>query len=212
AQAKAASAPAAAPFRLPIRDDRVNDLLLWKDVKKSGIALAAIVGASLSVYLCKISLLSAALYTLLAAVVGVFVWNNFASFTNRPTVPVPSCIRNGVSEECAKAGVEKALPHVNCALGKVNRLLSGREPLLTAAAAAVLYVSASLTAHVSLSLLALFAGLAAFSLPKVYELKHVEVDAALCKARDTAVALYDQHLARFVAMLPRGAGAAKKEQ
>lgn len=124
---------------------------------------------------------------------------------------MPAVVRHGVTEEDAKALAERATPCVNRGLGFALRVLQGREPMLTGAISAVLYVIAFLSGVVTLSVLALLLTLALFSLPKAYELRHDEVDAAVARAREVAAQIYEKYLARIVALVPRGSALAKKE-
>ena len=66
--------------------------------------------------------------------------------------------------------------------------------MLTGSVVGVLYAVARVSAWVSLVGLAYAATLAAFTLPKFYELKQAEIDAALAKARSQGTAFYDKHL------------------
>ena len=57
----------------------VQDILLWVDPKRSGIALAGVTAVFLSLQYGTYNAVSVAAYGLLAAVLGAFVWNNLAT-------------------------------------------------------------------------------------------------------------------------------------
>ena len=61
----------------------MEDLLLWRDPKKSGVVLAGATLAYLLLEWSHFSLLSIAANTLLVAVSVAFLWNNIANFTSR---------------------------------------------------------------------------------------------------------------------------------
>ena len=120
----------------------VEDLLLWRDPKKSG---AVFVGATLFYILLHwtgLSLLTIVANSLLILVSLSFLWNNIASFAGRwmpkqaacraqivglllliwclpprPGVPVPDTFRSGVSESQVKSYAEMATVYLNKALG-----------------------------------------------------------------------------------------------
>ena len=61
----------------------VENLLLWRDPKKSGIVVAGATLAYLLLEWSHFSLLSIIANTLLVAVSVAFLWNNVANFTGR---------------------------------------------------------------------------------------------------------------------------------
>ena len=61
----------------------MEDLLLWRDPKKSGVVLAGATLAYLLLEWSHFSLLSTVANTLLVAVSVAFLWNNIANFTSR---------------------------------------------------------------------------------------------------------------------------------
>jgi hypothetical protein len=61
----------------------VEDLLLWRDPKKSGVVFAGATLAYLLLEWSHFSLLSIIANTLLIAVSVAFLWNNIANFTGR---------------------------------------------------------------------------------------------------------------------------------
>lgn len=189
--------------KLPFKNPALEELLLWRDPKKSGAALGASTAAFLFLQFAHINLLQTVAFTLLTLVLGCFLWNNLASFTHRPPVPVPLVLREGIKASDAKDVAEKATVHINKGLAYANRLATGREPVLTGSVVGVLYVVGRLAGAVSIVGLAYSAVLGAFTAPKVYELKKAEIDALVDKARAQWTAVYDKHLHKIVTKIPR---------
>lgn len=181
----------------------MEELLLWRDPKKSAIALGAATAAFAVLQFAAVNLLQTTAYTLLTLVLGCFIWNNVASFTNKPTVPVPRMLKEGVHATEAKDMAEKATVYANKGLAYANRLATGREPLLTGSVVGVLYVVGKVAGMVSILTLAYLSLLAAFTAPKVYELKKDEIDGLVDKARAQWTIVYDKHLHKIVAKIPR---------
>ncbi len=61
----------------------MEDLLLWRDPKKTGIVFGAVTLATILLVLTNFNLIPIVAYALLTAVLGAFAWNNIASFTHR---------------------------------------------------------------------------------------------------------------------------------
>jgi len=53
-----------------------EDLLLWRDPKKSAVALGGVTAIFLALQFAKINLLQSLAFTLLSLVLGCFLWNN----------------------------------------------------------------------------------------------------------------------------------------
>lgn len=64
-----------------------EELLLWRDPKKSGAALGAATAAFLFLQFAHINLLQTVAYTLLTLVLGCFLWNNLARQAYRGRLP-----------------------------------------------------------------------------------------------------------------------------
>jgi hypothetical protein len=60
-----------------------EELLLWRDPKRSAIALGASTAAFLVLQFAKVNVIQWSAYLVLVAVLGCFLWNNLASFTHR---------------------------------------------------------------------------------------------------------------------------------
>ncbi|PSC72227.1 reticulon B2 [Micractinium conductrix] len=190
-------------IKLPVKNPQLEELLLWRDPKRSAIALGGVTAVFLLLQFARINLLQTVAYALLTLVLGCFLWNNLASFTNKPPVPVPAVLSEGIKEADVKNFAEKATAHINKGLAYARRLATGREPVLTGSVVGVLYFVGRLAGLVSIVGLAYTAVLAAFTAPKVYELKKPEIDAMIDKARAQWTSVYDKHLHKIVSKIPR---------
>lgn len=61
----------------------VEELLLWRDPKKSGIALAGSTVVFLFVQFARFNAISLSAYLLISLILGCFLWNNIASLTHK---------------------------------------------------------------------------------------------------------------------------------
>ena len=61
----------------------VEDLLLWRDPKKSGIALGGATALFLTLQLASFNVISTTAYALISLILGCFLWNNVASLTHK---------------------------------------------------------------------------------------------------------------------------------
>ena len=62
-----------------VRAPAVQDILLWVDPKRSGIALGGATAVFLALQYGSFNAVSVGAYGLLIAVLGAFVWNNLAN-------------------------------------------------------------------------------------------------------------------------------------
>lgn len=196
---------------LPLKNKQLEELLLWRDVKKSGIALGGATAAFLLLQFAHFNAISSAAYALISLILGCFLWNNIASFTHKPPVPVPRLLREGLSEAEVKGYAEKATVYVNKGLAYTHRLATGKDAALSGVAIAFLYAVAKLSGVFSLIGLAYTVVLAGFSLPKVYELKKEEIDHAVDNARKQLTTVYDKYLHKYASMIPRASSAKPAE-
>jgi hypothetical protein len=60
-----------------------EELLLWRDPKRSAIVLGASTVGFLVLQFAKVNVIQWSAYLVLVAVLGCFLWNNLASFTHR---------------------------------------------------------------------------------------------------------------------------------
>lgn len=185
----------------------VSELLLWREPLKSG---AALVGATALYVLLEwttwslVSILSTVAFF---AIILSFIWASIAGFLNKAGPPVPSILREGVSEGQVKHLVEEFTPLLNKGLALAYRLATGKDFALSAQAAFVLFVVSKLSSRISVLSTAYLVVLLAFSAPKLYELKKTDIDTTAKETYSKAAALYEQHVAPLVAKIPRASSA-----
>lgn len=177
---------------LPISDKKVEDLLMWRDPKQSGIIFGSITLAYLILEWSGKSLLSLGAYGLLLAGGGLLGWSYFAQMTKKPGPPIPKFVQDGVSEEEAKKLVVQAVPIVNGFLGTFHSIISGKDLMLGAKCGAALYLIAKVSGWFSFFTLCYLVAALAFGGPKIYELKKDEIDALVAKGLDQVKALTSQ--------------------
>lgn len=61
----------------------MNDLLLWRNPIKSGAVLLVATVVYAFFKFAKLNLLVVALYALISLVLGSFLWNHYAAFSNK---------------------------------------------------------------------------------------------------------------------------------
>jgi len=120
-------------------------------------------------------------------------------------------LTEGLSEAEVRSYVDRSTPMINRGLGVANRALSGRDPGFSAVSALILFFAARVVQRMSLLALAYLPVLAAFSLPKVYEMRKDEIDRALDTARTKLTAFHDKYLATILSKIPRAGGASPAE-
>jgi riboflavin kinase len=191
---------------LPV-DNAVEELLLWRNPVRSGLALGTATVAYILLVWSHRSLIS--LVSMLAAIVVAtcFVWSSLAGYLNRPGPPVPRLLKEGISEGQAKQLVDSYVPMVNRALALLYRICTGRDPILAGEVVVSLIVISKLGKIFSVLTWAYLAVLVAFVAPKLYELKKPEIDDALTTGQARTKQLYDTHVAPQVAKIPRASSA-----
>lgn len=192
---------------LPVKDKRIEDVLLWRDPKKSGIVLGGITAVYLLVH--SISYNPVVVLANLAqlAVIACFLWNLVAGFLKKPGVPVPDFVKKGVSEAEAKDAAARYSVYVNKALATVERVISGKDVVLTLQIAGALFVVARVASIVSPLTLAYLGVVCLFTLPKLYEMKKDEIDTHITKAKDNYNNVYSKHVDPLVKKIPRASTA-----
>ncbi|KAK9829845.1 hypothetical protein WJX72_008236 [[Myrmecia] bisecta] len=195
---------------LPIGNKKVEDLLLWRDPRKSGAAFAAVTVAYLILEWSNFNLLTVLANTSLLAIVVAFLWNNIASFTGRGGVPVPALLRQGITEQQARGAAEQGRTVLNKLLAFANRLLTGKEVVLTVQAAVALYVIGKTGGWFTTVGLIYTLVFLAFTVPKVYELKKDEIDGLLRKAHKETTTHYNKYVDPYVKKIPRASNSTTK--
>ncbi|KAK9827607.1 hypothetical protein WJX81_005741 [Elliptochloris bilobata] len=188
---------------LPVGNQHVEDLLLWRDPKKSGAVFVGITLLYILLQWTGLSLLTIVANSLLILVSCSFLWNNVASFAGRPGVWVPETFRSGVSESQVKSYAEMATIYLNKALGFMNRVITGKEVVLSGQVALALFVVGKVGAwFTSLGLLYIVV-LLACTIPKAYELRKDEIDRAFNKAHHHGKENYNKYVEPYLNKIPR---------
>ena len=106
---------------------------MWRDARLSGSIFGGLTVGYLGLEWSFLSVFCLAAYALLTVIGGLLVWHCAAPFVNMSfrhgyqtlivhvhcrDPPIPSFIRDGLSEEDVKKQVERILPRVNEVLGK----------------------------------------------------------------------------------------------
>jgi len=167
---------------LGVRSQALEDLLMWRDPRRSALYAGGGTAAYLLLEWSNISLLTLAANLLFLAVAAGALAALAARFLGRPPHALPPLLRDGVPPEAAAAAAERGRRAVNAALALAGRLLGGQELGLSARAAAALWLAGSVGRVLTLPGLAYTAAFFAFTLPRGYEWRKAEVDAALAAA------------------------------
>lgn len=120
---------------------------------------------------------------------------------------MPGFITAGVSEEQAKQVAERYTVVANRVLGFLKRVVVNHDIAATSQVVGALYTAARIAALVSPLTLAYILVVLAFVLPKAYEMRKPQVDAAVAKARAQATRIYDQYLRQYMSRVPRASNA-----
>ena len=120
---------------------------------------------------------------------------------------MPGFITAGVSEEQAQQVAERYTVVANRGLGVLKRVVVNHDIAATSQVVGALYTAARIAALVSPLTLAYILIVLAFVLPKAYEMRKPQVDAAVAKARAQATRIYDQYLRQYMSRVPRASNA-----
>lgn len=110
--------PPAPPASLKLGNKQLEDLLLWKDVKTSGVVFGACTGLYILFGWSGMSAITVVAWLLMLVVATCSLWQHMAIPFGRPGPPVPLVLKQGFTEEEMKPLAEKARVAVNQALGK----------------------------------------------------------------------------------------------
>lgn len=174
--------------KLPASLQPVEDLLLWRDVPKSAAAVGVITVLYILLEWSGIPLLTMLSNVGLFGSLAFLVWALVSRALSMPgpTDFLPAALRTGIDEAAAKQVAEKLRVNLNKVLAVARRVVSGEEIALTLKAVAAFYVTGVLGRVATPVGLLFVALLAAFSLPKLYEMRKDDVDAGLSTARNHA--------------------------
>lgn len=191
---------------LPV-DRKVEDLLLWRDPRKSGIVLGLTSALYFLLEWSHYNVVTLLANTGLIAVSAAFLWSVIANLTHKPGPPVPVLLKEGVTESQVRGFASDVTPLINKALAFAYRLASGKEVVLSLQVVVALFVVSKLGGWFTLLGWGYFLVLLAFTVPKVYELKKPEIDAQVSNMHAQTKKIYDQHLDKYVQKIPRASTA-----
>lgn len=132
-------------------------------------------------------------------------------FVNRPPPPMPTFMVEGIQEAQIRNMVEKATPYINKVLSFAHRTLSGKDMLMSMGVGAGMYMLARVFAAVSLVGLAYTAVVLVFSVPKIYEMYHDQIDGFIIMFRQKATIIYDAYFSKVLKMIPTAHAATPAE-
>jgi len=199
---------------LGLKDPAVVDLVMWKDVKKSG----AILGGATAIYalfeLSGLTLIELWATAALIVTLTCTVWSMVAGYLGKDGIPLPSFMTSGINEEVVRKNIEKALPLVNKWIAFKVKILKCENIGMNLKIAAALYVTAKVGHYFSVLTL-LYLGVVLFmTVPKIYDAKHEEIDKVLDQAMTKVKELQgmaEEKLKPILEKLPMGKAAVKKE-
>lgn len=173
------------------RGKEVEELLLWRNPVRSGLAFAAITTGYLLLEWGTISFVGLFCNLAVVAVLAAAAYAPAARALQRPPLShhLPAVLIRGLSEAAFRDGAEKARVQVNRALALVGRLAAGHEPKLSAQVAAALWFAGSIARVFSLVGLTYTLLFFAFTLPRGYEWRKRDIDSILAALGARSAAL-----------------------
>jgi len=189
---------------LPVGDKNVEDLLLWRHPRRTGLVFGIFTLLYIMLEWSKYSLLTLIANALLAVVAAAFVWNLVASFTGRASgVPIPDVLRHGISDAQAKDMTQQLVNIINRGLVFVRRLLTGNDLVLTVQVALALWIIGKIGSFFTTLGLLYTVVFLAFTLPKVYEMYKHDIDRTASRLQNQGQQLYQKHVDPMVQKIPR---------
>ena len=164
--------PAAAFLPLPFA---VMDLLMWKDVTKSGIAFGTATFLYLLFELSGWTTVAILANAALLAIIGTFVWSTVSQVLGKSALPIPEPNPEAVDKFFVQV-CDQGKTFTNEAVGTLYRLAKGQEPALSIKAAFVCYIVAKIGGLFNLLTLAYIIVFSLFTMPKVYDMYKEEID------------------------------------
>lgn len=191
------------PVSLPNVSKPVEDLLLWRDVKKSAAVFGSVTLVFLALMLNPYPFITLLCYLLSVLSAACFFWAQFGSIMHRNGPPVPTILKEGVSEEQMRRSAETLRPLVNKALAYVSVLVTGKDLKVCVLVPVLSYCAARTFVYITPLKLAYIIFVLAFALPKAYELKQDEVDRVLRIANQKAKETYAKFNEAVLSKIPK---------
>lgn len=171
--------------KIPFVSQKVEDLIMWRDPKKTGVFVGTATMVFLFFYFLKMPLVSLVLYSAGTFVLLVTVWSRFGQSVGKPMPDLPAPLRDGaLSETDFRAYADRMKPHVDKALGISNEVITCRDLTKNVKMCLGFFVAGKLLAYMSPISIAFLFVVIAFSVPKIYETHKDKIDEHVIKARD----------------------------
>lgn len=210
--------PARIKLPLPQSLQNVEDVLLWRNPVTSGAILGGITVLYLLLEWSGIPMLAWLSNVVLVALLGTLIWAQVAKVLNKPGPGelLPPVFRTGIDEATWRSVSEKLRGAANAAFAAAGCVLSGNDIAASLKAAGVVFLIGWAGRLMSPIGLAYTTVLAAFSLPKAYEMRKDDVDASLATAKRTLDDQYGKLSAQandlYTRLTPRKGPAPPKEE
>ncbi|CAG9462531.1 unnamed protein product [Pedinophyceae sp. YPF-701] len=192
----------------PYVSQEVADVLLWKDVKKSGVCLGAGVGTYVLYKLVEKQFASYFAKLLCIVVVGCYMYAKAVPVLHKHQIQLK--FLEPSDEADAKRVAEKLVVKINKAKAYALHVYSGGSTKDTALLGTGLYLTSRVLASVSLTTLLLAAFVLAMTVPKAYEMNKKEADALLSKVTKQASSLRGQVMSKIPSARKMNAGGSSK--
>eukprot|EP01025_Chloroclados_australasicus_P037576 TRINITY_DN383_c1_g1_i1.p3 TRINITY_DN383_c1_g1~~TRINITY_DN383_c1_g1_i1.p3 ORF type:complete len:275 (+),score=24.76 TRINITY_DN383_c1_g1_i1:106-825(+) len=185
-----------------IQSLEVEDLLMWRNVMKTGVVFGAISIAYFVLALSGFGFFFILINLLLIGVLGMLLWNRFGATLKYPPPALPPYLENGVTEKEIQQFSEQHLDTINKALSTVYTLASGSDAILSGKSVIALFLVARISALISPFTLAYLCAFFAFTGPKFYEIRKDEIDVVWADVSVYFQQIYDMINEKVLSKIP----------
>lgn len=196
---------AAHTVSIPYVSKDVESLLLWRDVKKTGIVFGSVFAVFLFFMYTTIPTLALACYTVGLLLGACAIWSRFGKTIGKPMPAMPKVLSEGISEDEYKSYADKAKPHVDKAIATAYSLVTCKDLGLQLKVVGALFVAGKVLCNISLFTFSFIAFLVAFGAPIVYEMNKDQIDEIFTQVRSLLSKYYTkakEELSKVVDKIP----------
>eukprot|EP00892_Ulva_mutabilis_P000229 jgi/Ulvmu1/10206/UM060_0006.1 len=168
---------------IPFVPKYVEELLLWRDVKRSGILFGACTTIALFFFITKMSLPTFVCYLIGIALVVATAWTRVGPSIGQPMPKLPALISDGMSDTDYKYYCERMKPEIDQLTGYIYKLVTCKDFVLNAKIILALFAFGKIFSFMSPGVLGFIVVLFAFTAPKVYELNKDQIDKGMVTAQ-----------------------------
>lgn len=168
---------------IPFVPKYVEELLLWRDVKRSGILFGACTTVALFFFITKMSLPTFVCYLVAIGLVVAMAWTRIGPSVGQPMPALPSIISDGMSDADYKYYCERLKPDIDNLTGYIYKLVTCKDFVLNAKIILGLFAFGKIFSFISPGVLGFLVVLFAFTAPKVYELNKDQIDKGVVTAQ-----------------------------